>query len=73
VLHAALIFVAMMPGGSSTWQEFKKLEDGGKLKAECMWCHVKLKGEAKYGTTHLYAHLKRCQSRHQHVVYFMQL
>jgi hypothetical protein len=43
---------AAMPGGSSVWQEFKKLKEGEKLKAECMWCHHKLKGEAKYGTTH---------------------
>jgi hypothetical protein len=32
LVRAALILVAMMPGGSSVWQEFKKLEEGGKLE-----------------------------------------
>ena len=45
------------------WNEFNRVQADGKCKAQCVWCHVLLCGDPKYGTSHLHAHLARCASR----------
>ncbi|KAM0831309.1 hypothetical protein ACQ4PT_065611 [Festuca glaucescens] len=48
---------------SPVWDEFERVLVGGKMKAECQWCHNKLVGETKDGTSHLRAHLATCAAR----------
>ena len=48
---------------SKVWDEFNRVSINGKWKAECQWCHNKLGGEPKDGTSHLHAHLGSCPSR----------
>ncbi|KAM0906831.1 hypothetical protein ACQ4PT_016531 [Festuca glaucescens] len=48
---------------SVLWNEFNKVLANGELKVECVWCHVLLGGDSKNGTSHLHAHLARCESR----------
>jgi hypothetical protein len=48
---------------SVVWNEFNKVLVNGELKVECVWCHVLLGGDPKNGTSHLHAHLARCESR----------
>ena len=45
---------------SPIWEQFDRLEIGGKWKARCVHCSKKLSGETKNGTTHLYNHLRNC-------------
>jgi hypothetical protein len=40
---------------SPVWDEFERVLVGGKMKAECQWCHNKLVGETRDGTSHLRA------------------
>jgi len=48
---------------SKVWDEFERVVVGGKWKAECEWCHSKLGGETKDGTSHLQMHLATCAAR----------
>jgi hypothetical protein len=48
---------------SVVWDEFQRVLFNGKWKAECQWCHNKLGGETKDGTSHLHAHLATCPAR----------
>ena len=48
---------------SKVWDEFERVLVGKKWKAECEWCHSKLGGETKDGTSHLHAHLTTCAFR----------
>lgn len=43
--------------------EFNRVLIGGKWKADCMWCHSKLRGETRNGTKHLHDHPKICLLR----------
>ncbi|KAF1898590.1 hypothetical protein Lal_00023593 [Lupinus albus] len=38
-------------------------EDGGEEKAVCNYCHAKLLGESKQGTSHLHKHFNICPQR----------
>ncbi|KAM0870527.1 hypothetical protein ACQ4PT_039950 [Festuca glaucescens] len=48
---------------SAVWDEFERVLIDGKMKAGCQWCHNKLVGETKDGTSHLRAHLATCPAR----------
>lgn len=45
---------------SVVWKEFKKVKVRGEEKAQCNWCHKRLGGKSRNGTTHLHDHLKIC-------------
>ncbi|KAM0923387.1 hypothetical protein ACQ4PT_005571 [Festuca glaucescens] len=48
---------------SAVWDEFERVLIDGEMKAKCQWCHSKLVGETKDGTSHLRAHLATCPAR----------
>lgn len=48
---------------SVVWDEFDRVLLDGKMKAVCQWCHNKLGGETRDGTSHLHAHLSTCPAR----------
>lgn len=48
---------------SFVWNHFKLMKVNGEDKAECNYCHKKLGGKSKNGTTHLRDHFERCPRR----------
>jgi hypothetical protein len=48
---------------SKVWEDFDKINVGGKWKAKCHWCKKLLTAEGKSGTSHLQSHINTCESR----------
>ncbi|GJU15775.1 retrovirus-related pol polyprotein from transposon 297 family protein, partial [Tanacetum coccineum] len=49
---------------SDVWPHFDRKVINGELKAECKYCHKKLAGSSRSGTSHLREHItKRCKRR----------
>ena len=48
---------------SKVWNDFKKIEVGGKRRALCAHCGKDFPGSSKSGTTHLKNHLSRCSAK----------
>ena len=47
---------------SEVWNDFNKVEVGGKVRAICKHCCKDFSGSSKSGTTHLKNHLLRCSA-----------
>ena len=45
---------------SPVWMHFERVKIGEKWKARCLHCSKKLPAGTKYGTNHLYNHMRRC-------------